>query len=170
MELREEDVDLQNVINLSMRFVEPQAKKSNIDLSQVIDERARFIRGDDRRLRQAVVNQLANAVKFTPTGGSVRVMCAPTDTGVLIVVSDTGVGMSAADIPKAMEPFGQVDSKLSRRYEGTGLGLPLAKDLVELHGGTLTIESEVNVGTTVTITLPPERLIALEQPAMHQAV
>jgi len=68
-----------------------------------------------------------------------------------------------------MEPFGQVDSKLSRRYEGTGLGLPLAKDLVELHGGTLTIESEVNVGTTVTITLPPERLIPLEQPVLHQA-
>ena len=169
MELREEDVDLQNVIHLSMRFVEPQAKKSNINLSQVIDEQARFIRGDDRRLRQAVVNLLANAVKFTPSSGNVRVVCAHTETGVLIVVSDTGVGMSAADIPKAMEPFGQVDSKLSRRYEGTGLGLPLAKDLVELHGGTLTIESEVNVGTTVTITLPPERLIPLEQPVLHQA-
>ena len=166
MELRDEHVDLANVINLSMRFVESQAKKSNITLSQVLDERARHIRGDERRLRQAVVNLLANAVKFTPPGGSVRVVCAHTSTGVLIVVSDTGVGMSAVDIPKAMEPFGQVDSRLSRKYEGTGLGLPLAKDLVELHGGTLTVESEVNVGTTVTITLPAERIIAPPQPVL----
>jgi two-component system cell cycle sensor histidine kinase PleC len=169
MELREDDVDLANVINLSMRFVESQAKKSNITLSQVIDERARYIRGDERRLRQAVVNLLANAVKFTPSGGSVRVVCAHTSTAILIVVSDTGVGMSAVDIPKAMEPFGQVDSRLSRKYEGTGLGLPLAKDLVELHGGTLTVESEVNVGTTVTIALPAERIIAPPQPVLVEA-
>jgi signal transduction histidine kinase len=169
MELREDDVDLANVINLSMRFVESQAKKSNITLSQVIDERARYIRGDERRLRQAVVNLLANAVKFTPRGGSVRVVCAHTSTAILIVVSDTGVGMSSVDIPKAMEPFGQVDSRLSRKYEGTGLGLPLAKDLVELHGGTLTVESEVNVGTTVTIALPAERIIAPPQPVLVEA-
>jgi signal transduction histidine kinase len=169
MELREDDVDLANVINLSMRFVESQAKKSNITLSQVIDERARYIRGDERRLRQAVVNLLANAVKFTPRGGSVRVVCAHTSTAILIVVSDTGVGMSSVDIPKAMEPFGQVDSRLSRKYEGTGLGLPLAKDLVELHGGTLTVESEVNVGTAVTIALPAERIIAPPQPVLVEA-
>jgi signal transduction histidine kinase len=169
MELREEAVDLANVINLSMRFVESQAKKSNLTLSQVIDERARHIRGDERRLRQAVVNLLANAVKFTPPGGSVRVVCAHTSTGVLIVVSDTGVGMSTVDIPKAMEPFGQVDSRLSRKYEGTGLGLPLAKDLVELHGGMLTVESEVNVGTTVTIALPAMRIIAPPQPVLVEA-
>ena len=169
MELREEDVDLANVISLSMRFVESQAKKSSINLAQVIDERARYIRGDERRLRQAVVNLLANAVKFTPSGGSVRVVCAYTDTGVLVVVSDTGVGMSRADIPKAMEPFGQVDSRLSRKYEGTGLGLPLAKDLVELHGGTLTVESEVNIGTTVTIALPATRIVVPPQPVLVEA-
>jgi len=167
LELHDENVDLLDVISVSLRFVEPQAKKSKVNLSQVMDEKARFIRADERRLRQAVVNLLSNAVKFTPVGGSVRVVCAYTESGILIVVSDTGVGMSPADIPKAMEPFGQVDSKLSRKYEGTGLGLPLAKDLVELHGGTLTVESQVNVGTTVTITLPPERIIP--QAALNQA-
>jgi signal transduction histidine kinase len=159
LELHEENVDLLDIVSISLRFVESQAKKSKVNLSQVREEKARFIRADERRLRQAVVNLLSNAVKFTPVGGSVRVVCAHTESGILIVVSDTGVGMSPADIPKAMEPFGQVDSKLSRKYEGTGLGLPLAKDLIELHGGTLTVESQVNVGTTVTITLPPERII-----------
>jgi len=159
LELHEENVDLLDIVSISLRFVESQAKKSKVNLSQVMDEKARFIRADERRLRQAVVNLLSNAVKFTPAGGSVRVVCAHTDSGILIVVSDTGVGMASADIPKAMEPFGQVDSKLSRKYEGTGLGLPLAKDLIELHGGSLTVESQVNVGTTVTITLPPERII-----------
>jgi len=167
LELHDENVDLLDVISISLRFVESQAKKSKVNLAQVMDEKARFIRADERRLRQAVVNLLSNAVKFTPAGGSVRVVCAHTESGILIVVSDTGVGMAPADIPKAMEPFGQVDSRLSRKYEGTGLGLPLAKDLVELHGGTLTVESQVNVGTTVTITLPPERIIAPS--ALNQA-
>ena len=111
-------------------------------------------------MRQAIVNLLSNAVKFTPGGGSVRVVCGRTDSGVLIIVSDTGVGMAPAEIPRAMEPFGQINSKISRKYEGTGLGLPLAKDLVELHGGTLTIESQVNVGTTVTIELPEQRIVS----------
>jgi signal transduction histidine kinase len=76
-----------------------------------------------------------------------------------IAVSDTGIGMAPEDIPKAMTPFGQVDSKVRRKQEGTGLGLPLAKQLVELHGGRFRIESTVNRGTTVTFVLPPERII-----------
>jgi len=171
LELHDEDVDLVEMIATSLHFVEPQARKSDVQLSHIIDERARFIRADERRLRQAVVNLLSNAVKFTPAAGSVRIVCAHTDSGVLIVVSDTGVGMALAEIPKAMQPFGQIDSTITRKYEGTGLGLPLAKDLVELHGGTLTIESQVNVGTTVTIVLPKNRIIAplprlAQQPAV----
>jgi signal transduction histidine kinase len=77
----------------------------------------------------------------------------------VIKVIDTGIGMAREDIPKALEPFGQVDSKLSRKYEGTGLGLPLSKALVELHGGKLEIESEPGVGTTVTVVLPTQRII-----------
>jgi len=160
VELHEEDVDLVEMIGTSMHFVEPLARKTNIQLSHVIDESARFIRADERRMRQAVINLLSNAVKFTPGGGNVRVICARNDAGLAIVVSDTGVGMALMEIPKAMEPFGQINSRISRKYEGTGLGLPLAKDLIELHGGTLTIESQVNVGTTVTIVLPESRIIA----------
>jgi signal transduction histidine kinase len=77
-----------------------------------------------------------------------------------IAVADTGIGIAPEDIPRAMAPFGQVDSALSRKHEGTGLGLPLAKQLIELHGGSFSLESAVGVGTTVTLVMPPERAIA----------
>jgi hypothetical protein len=84
--------------------------------------------------------------------------------GLAIEVSDTGIGIVAEDIPKAMASFGQIESKISRKHEGSGLGLPLPKHLVELHGGTLTIESQVNVGTTVTVMLPDNRIVLLGPP------
>src|SRR5262245_7109364 len=160
LELYEGDVDLSDVIKTSMHFVEPQARKSNIGLSYLVDERVRVISDDERRIRQAVINLLSNAVKFTPEGGSVKVVCTRSRAGISIVVSDTGVGIAANEIPKAMEPFGQIDNRLSRKREGTGLGLPLSKHLVELHGGTLTIESQLNVGTTATILLPEGRILS----------
>ena len=124
----------------------------------------RWIRADERRLRQILINLLSNAVKFTPEGGQVRVSSVPEQGGLAIAVSDTGAGMAPEDIPNAMTPFGQIDSKVRRKLEGTGLGLPLAKQLVELHGGTFSIESKVGVGTTVTFVLPPERIIATPAP------
>jgi signal transduction histidine kinase len=93
--------------------------------------------------------------------GAVRIDIAPAhDTGLDIIVSDTGIGMNAEEIPRALERFGQVEGSLSRRYNGAGLGLPLAKSLVEMHDGTLEIDSEPGRGTKVTITIPPTRLIA----------
>jgi two-component system, cell cycle sensor histidine kinase PleC len=85
--------------------------------------------------------------------------------GLTIAIADTGIGIAAQDIPRALERFGQVDSSLSRKYEGTGLGLPLSKRLMELHGGRLDIESVVGSGTTVTITFPAERLVMDRQAA-----
>jgi signal transduction histidine kinase len=111
-------------------------------------------------MRQILINLLSNAVKFTPDGGKVRVSSFLANTGLVLIVSDTGIGIAAEDIPKVMTSFGQVESKVSRKYEGSGLGLPLAKHLVELHGGTLTLESQVNVGTTVTVILPPDRIVS----------
>jgi signal transduction histidine kinase len=171
--LHDEGIDLLHVVGMSMQFVEPQARKSNIELSHVVDERVRFIRADERRMRQAITNLLSNAVKFTPPAGSVRVVCARTDKGLSIIVSDTGVGMAPIDIPKALEPFHQIDSRLSRNHDGTGLGLPIAKHLIELHGGSLRISSEVNAGTTVTISLPGERILpaptrAVEAPTLQK--
>ena len=147
-----------------MTLVETQARQSKIRLSMSLDDDARFIRADERRLRQILINLLSNAVKFTPDGGQVRLSSAQRTAAWRFAVSDTGIGMTPDDIPKALTPFGQVDSKVRRKQEGTGLGLPLAKQLVELHGGTFVIESKINVGTTVTFVLPPERMIAPPPP------
>jgi signal transduction histidine kinase len=159
-ELREEEIDLREAIEASMRLVGPQAEKSKVHLSKSIDQSLSLIRADDRRIRQVLINLLSNAVKFTPEGGKVRVTSFSTSAGLAIAVSDTGIGMASEEIPKALEEFGQIDSKISRQYAGTGLGLPLAKHLIQLHGGTLTIKSAVNAGTTVTIVLPHERIVA----------
>ena len=159
VELDEDEVDLGVVFVASWRLIEAQAERSRIRVSAVLENDLPLVRADDRRIRQIVINLLSNAVKFTPEGGQVRLEAYRENGGVNFVVRDTGIGMSPQDIPKALEPFGQIDSKISRKYEGTGLGLPLAKHLVELHGGTLTIESTVNAGTAVTVTLPAERVV-----------
>jgi signal transduction histidine kinase len=160
LELQDQDVDLSFVVRDALRLVEAQAEKSKIHLSEAMRGDIPLIRGDERRLRQILINLLANAVKFTPEGGRVRVSIFRRDAELAIEVSDTGIGMAPEQIPKALEPFGQIESKVSGKYEGTGLGLPLAKRLIELHGGTLTIESKPNAGTRVTVTVPPERIVA----------
>jgi signal transduction histidine kinase len=160
MALHEEEVDLGAMVESCVTLVETQARQGKIRISTSLDEQVRSIRADDRRLRQILINLLSNAVKFTPDGGQICISSALENGGLAIAVSDTGVGMAAEDIPKAMTPFGQVDSKVRRKHEGTGLGLPLAKQLVELHGGTFRIESKINGGTTVTFVLPPDRIIA----------
>src|SRR5262249_33509185 len=110
---------------------------------------------DDQRLHQMVLNLLSNAVKFTPAGGEVCVSVFRRGDGIAIAVSDTGVGIKDDDIPRVLEPFTQVDGK-GQRNAGTGLGLPLTKELAERHGGTLSIESAVGIGTTMTLVLPEE--------------
>jgi PAS domain S-box-containing protein len=111
---------------------------------------------DPRRLAQALGNLLANALKFTPEGGKVRFVARPMpDGGVHLLVEDTGIGMAEETLAAAMEPFRQLDGSLARRFEGSGLGLSIAKALVELHGGALSVKSAVGEGTTVTIALPP---------------
>jgi len=107
-------------------------------------------------LKQVLLNLLSNAVKFTPPGGEVRVSVwhdVSVDT-IMFQVKDSGIGIAAKDISKVMSPFGQVDSALSRKYEGTGLGLPLSKKFVELLGGKFNLSSVVGKGTTITISLP----------------
>ena len=123
------------------------------------------MRADEKRLRQILLNLLSNAVKFTPSGGTVSASATVHNSGLDIVIADTGIGMKSEDIPRALERFGQIDSTLARKYEGTGLGLPLAKHLIELHGGTLKIESTVGTGTTVTVSLPHDRLCPDRQAA-----
>ncbi len=130
------------------------AKRERVRIDTAI-EAAPVIRGDADRLHQIVVNLLSNAVRFSHDGGDVvvAVRTGP-DGGAEIAVSDKGIGIADADLPKALAPFGQVDSKLARKYDGVGIGLPLTQRLVALHGGTLSIESEPGAGTTVTVRLP----------------
>jgi signal transduction histidine kinase len=156
-ELVEQNVDLASLAESSARFVESQAQKAQIGLSHSIEPTVSFIRADERRMRQILINILANAVKFTPPGGQVRLAIRRTDKGLLIQVSDTGIGIPADKIEMAMEPFSQVEAGANRNYQGTGLGLPLAKRLVELHGGTLSLESAVDLGTVVFNIIPPAR-------------
>jgi signal transduction histidine kinase len=116
--------------------------------------------GDERKIKQILLNLLSNAVKFTPPGGDVTVRVTVDDESVNFAVIDTGIGIALKDIPKALAVFGQVDSSLNRKYEGTGLGLPLSEALARLHGGSLSLNSSPAKGTTVTLALPVERLVA----------
>jgi signal transduction histidine kinase len=111
--------------------------------------------GDAIKLKQIILNLLSNSIKFTPRGGEVRLSAGITPEGELFAaVADTGEGMTPEEIEIAIQPFRQVDNRLSRRYQGTGLGLPLAKALAELQGGRLQVESERGIGTTVTVLFP----------------
>ena len=159
VDLSDEDVDLAATIQSCMRLIEEQAEQSNIQLSTMLDTDISIIHVDDRRFRQILINLLSNAVKFTPAGGQVSVRAFQKNGDLVISIADTGIGIAPDNIAKAMMPFSQVDSKTSRKYEGTGLGLPLAKRLVELHGGRFILESEVDVGTTVSIVLSGDRIV-----------
>src|SRR5262249_8212471 len=124
-----------------------------------------WVRADRRALKQILLNLLANAVKFTPKGGKVGLRMAIDDEGGLrMTVNDTGIGIDPRDIPRALSAFGQVDASWSRRYEGAGLGLPISRALVRLHGGTLELDSQPGMGTVVTVRLPPERVGPLPRP------
>jgi two-component system cell cycle sensor histidine kinase PleC len=123
-----------------------------------------IVRADERLLKQILINLLSNSVKFTPHGGWVSVSGRRIQSGAVeLVVSDTGIGMSADEIEIALTPFGQVENAQRRQHEGTGLGLPLARSLAELHGGRLEVRSERGAGTTITVTLPPGRAIVGDQ-------
>src|SRR5206468_731945 len=133
-----------------------RAGRQRITLKLDLDGRLGEFTGDERKVRQILLNLLSNAVKFTPEGGRIGVHAMPIDGGVEIAVSDTGIGIALADQEAIFEEFRQVGSDRSRKHEGTGLGLTLAKKFVELHGGRLRVTSELGRGSTFTITLPEQ--------------
>ncbi|MBC7953676.1 MAG: PAS domain S-box protein [Rhodospirillaceae bacterium] len=158
--LHEEAVDLAEVLTASIRLIAPVAEKGELTVVEAVSPLPKFY-GDERRLKQIILNLLSNSVKFTPRGGTVRVAAEHCgQDGILITVADTGIGIDADGLTKAMQPFGQVDSQLQRKYEGTGLGLPLTKSLIELHDGSLSIDSCPGIGTTVTVRFPHSRVVA----------
>jgi len=160
-ELHEEEIEIPEVAHSVLRLVQQRAQKHGVNLELELPGTPLHLRADRRKLKQILVNLLANAIKFTETGGKVvlAVRCQG-GQGYEFQVSDTGIGIAPEDIPKALSQFGQVDSTLGRQHEGTGLGLPLTKALVELHGGSLDLQSQPNVGTTVTVHFPAERVSA----------
>ena len=159
--LHEGEVKLAEVIRSARRLVEERAAVGRITLDTVLEPDLPSLRADSQMVKQMLVNLLSNAVTFTPLNGWIRILAERGPGGeMLIRVSDTGVGMAPEEIPIALTPFRQVDSGWNRKHSGTGLGLPLVKSLIELHGGTITIESERNRGTTVTLTFPASRVIS----------
>jgi two-component system cell cycle sensor histidine kinase PleC len=153
-ELHLEITDVGQVIEEILNLIANQAEAGELELVARVEDDVPPIRVDPIRLRQILLNLLSNAIKFTPKGGRVSIEARSWEGSVRIDVSDSGIGMAEKDIPKALEPFGQISNALTRAHEGTGLGLPLSKRLVELHGGHFAIASAPDAGTTVTIVFP----------------
>ncbi|NQU71554.1 MAG: PAS domain-containing protein [Rhodospirillales bacterium] len=158
--LNEETIVLREAIHSAIRLVEGRAATGRLRLNVEIPDNIARLRADPRLLRQVLLNLLTNAVKFTDSGGTITARARQRDDGgITLEVADTGVGIAAEDIPGALTPFTQVGEDVAEREEGTGLGLPLAKSLVELHGGTLELHSSKGTGTVVIINFPASRSI-----------
>ncbi len=157
--LQEEVISVPDVIESARRLVFQRRKETCAELELDICDDLPWLFADERKLKQILVNLLSNAFKFTEADGRVtlRVWCRP-DSGFVIQVEDSGIGISPDDIPKALSQFVQIDSRHNRKYAGTGLGLPLAKALVERHGGSLDLQSRPGVGSTVTLRFPTARI------------
>ena len=159
IDLHEDWVAMDGVIEACLRLIKPHAEEAGVSLDTAPIKAPVSLWADEQRLKQVLLNLLSNAVKFTPMGGRVTIcLSMERGHGIELRVIDNGIGMQPEDAQKSMEPFYQVESALSRTNHGTGLGLPLSKRLVECHGGTLDIESELGNGTTVIVRLPIDRV------------
>jgi len=159
IDLSEEVVEMADVIEACLRLIRPRATEKDLTIETDLSQQNFQVRADRRRLKQVVLNLLSNAVKFTEKGGITVELRSEPGEGMILRVIDTGIGISEIDLERVMEPFVQADSTLSRSAEGTGLGLPLSRALMETHGGELTITSDIGSGTVATIRLPADRLI-----------
>ena len=171
-ELHLESVDVAQIITEAVSIISGKADNARVQITTHLDAPSPRIEADPVRLRQVMLNLLSNAVKFTPAGGYIDVSTSVAANELRVVVKDTGIGMAPEDIPRALEPFTQVAKEMSLAQEGTGLGLPISKSLVELHGGRFELASAPMLGTTVTIALPIQRMDrdAAEPPAFDIAV
>ncbi len=159
-ELEETEIEVSRAIRACLALVRGKAHAGSVDLDLDIASDLLALYADEVKLKQILINLLSNAIKFTPEGGKVVLrIWSSCDDGYVFQIADTGIGIALEDIPKVLAPFMQVDSGLNRQYEGTGLGLSLSKAIAELHGGSLDIQSEVGVGTTVTVCFPAERIV-----------
>ncbi len=157
--INEEPISVPKLVQAVLTMIRDRARQNGVRLNVDFAPVGGILMADNTRLKQILLNLLSNAVKFTPSGGIVTLRAGlNADGGVRFQVQDTGVGISAADIKRVFEPFAQVQSVFTRNHEGTGLGLPLVKSLTELLGGSVKMESEIGIGTKVTIDLPAWRI------------
>ncbi len=155
IEVQEGPVDSARMVESSVHLLKESAEKGGVTVRTVIPEDTPHILGDERAFKQILINLLSNAIKFTPLGGEVVVEIKAGPNGAtFLTVRDTGIGMAPEDIPTALTPFGQIDASFARKFEGTGLGLPIVKSLLEQHGGEFRLTSELGVGTTATAVFP----------------
>ena len=159
VELEDGAVEIAELIESSVHMLRMRADEQAVRLETTLEGRLPPVRGDRLRLQQALINLVTNAIKFTPKYGRVTVSARMTEDGLALSVTDTGIGMRPQDIPRALEAFRQIEPQINRRHDGVGLGLALAKSLVELHGGRLELVSALGKGTTATIRLPVERIV-----------
>jgi signal transduction histidine kinase len=158
-DIYEENLSIRDLVDSCLRLVKERAATSRVAIVTRLDDAPRALRADESMLKKIVLNLLSNAVKFTPPGGEVVVEAKTDQEGALLLtVADNGIGIAEKDQERVFEYFVQVDGALNRKYVGTGLGLPLAKSLTELHGGSILLESALGVGTSVTVRFPPERV------------
>lgn len=160
LDFTEGSVDFDEIARASVRLLESRAKALGITLSGHIEPGFPRIRGDQLRIKQVFLNLLSNGLKFSHRGDKVTLSGRIDDDGsILILVEDTGIGIAAADIPKALEPFGQVENVMTRTHDGLGLGLHLSRLMLEMHGGSLTLESELGRGTAAVVRFPASRIV-----------
>ena len=164
LQLYPQPVDMAALVSDAVEAFAPSFQDREISLGLAIPKTLPPLVADPDRLRQVVQNLMDNALRYTPRGGAVRITLAAENGDIRLSVADTGIGMSPQEVAIALEPFRQIDNAFTKRFDGTGLGLPLAQQLAELHGATLAIDSAFGRGTTVHIRIPPERVVR-EQPS-----
>ena len=161
-ELHEENIEVAKIVRSVMWLVTARARDHKVELRTEVANDAPILLADTVKLKQILINLLSNAIKFTNTGGKITLKAwSSANSGYVFQVTDTGIGIALDDIPKALSPFQQIDNQLNRKFEGTGLGLPLSRSLAEMHGGSLDLQSQLGVGTTVTVRFPAERIAGL---------
>ncbi len=159
-DLREEPLDLEDIIDENLQQLSAAAIAGGIRLARSVPSDLPLLYADQRAIKQILLNLLSNALKFTPPGGTVRIFADEDDGAIRFGVSDTGAGIADEDQDRVFENFGQGRHDVATAGKGTGLGLAIVKGLAHAHGGTITLESRVGVGTCVTITMPPARSLA----------
>ncbi|MFA4995181.1 MAG: ATP-binding protein [Bdellovibrionales bacterium] len=159
-QLQETTLNIETIAHAVSRLVSGRAKEGKVHLNLHVPHNFPSLRGEEKAMKQILTNLLTNAIKFTNEGGSVTLSAILDDKGQMMInVVDSGIGIAPEDIAVALAPFGQIENALSRKHQGTGLGLPLTKALVELHNGTFELKSELGVGTTISLVFPASRVV-----------